>query len=812
MRQDFEDLMLSLSLAGENGEEEQIVPLVDGQDSSQTQQLKTGDVVPVLPLRKMILFPGVLLPVTLSRPKSMRLVEKAYKDELIIGVFSQKNTEIQDPQANDIYPIGTAARVLRIFDVPDGSMMAILEGTQRIWMNEFTSLTPQIMVRVDVTPEKMPSKRDKNFLALATTIKEQAVYILERATNLPQEAKMMLRGITSPDILINYICVNFNMSIEEKQKLILMDDMRVRGEMLLEFLVREVEMVKTQADIQEKAAETMNKEQREYFLHHQLEAIQKELGDTEDERFTALKERAAKKNWPEHAKTAFEDTMKKVERESHHSPDYQMDVTYLETMLDLPWNECTEDNYDIHQAKEVLDKDHYGMEKVKERIIEYLAVLKLKGDMKSPILCLYGPPGVGKTSLGKSVARATGRKYVRVSLGGLHDESEIRGHRRTYIGAMPGRIIDSIRRAGVTNPVLVLDEIDKVREDFHGDPASALLEVLDPEQNTTFHDNYLDIDYDLSKVLFITTANDVSHIHPALLDRMELINVTGYLPQEKHVIATNYLIPKQREAHGLKEEQFRFSDEAIDTIIDSYTHESGVRSLDKQLAKVARITARKIATDENRSEVLSSEDIRQYLGLPTSFHDLQDGNEAVGVVTGLAWTQMGGEILFVECSVSDGKGTISTTGNLGDVMKESATIAYQYLKAHPDLLGVNPEIFQKKDIHIHVPEGAIPKDGPSAGITMVCAIASALKGVKIRGGIAMTGETTLRGKVLPVGGIKEKILAAKRAGAKTIVLSAENERDIREIKPIYVEGLEFKYVKTLDEVLSFVFSGDGSAD
>ena len=484
MRQDFDDLMLSLSMVGENGEkEEQIVPLVDGQDGSQSQNVKTGDIVPVLPLRNMVLFPGVLLPVTLSRPKSMKLVEKAYRDELIIGVFNQKNIEVQEPQARDIYPIGTAARVLRVFDVPDGSMMAILEGLQRIWMDEYTALRPQRMVRVRVEPEKMPSKRDKNFIALATTIKEQATFILDRATNLPQEAKMMLRGINSPDILINYICVNFNMTIEEKQKLILLDDMRMRGELLLEYLVREVEMVKTQAAIQEKAAENMNKEHREYYLHHQLEAIQKELGDTEDKRVVALRERAAKKNWPEHAKTAFEETMKKMERESHHSPDYQMDVTYLETMLDLPWNDCTEDNYDIRKAKEVLDKDHYGMQKVKERILEYLAVLKqtqaaMSKDTKAPILCLYGPPGVGKTSLGKSIATALGRKYARVALGGLHDEAEIRGHRRTYIGAMPGRIISNIKNVQSSNPVFVLDEIDKIGVDYKGDPTSALLEVL----------------------------------------------------------------------------------------------------------------------------------------------------------------------------------------------------------------------------------------------------------------------------------------------------------------------------------------------
>ncbi|MBO4578208.1 MAG: endopeptidase La, partial [Paludibacteraceae bacterium] len=589
MRQDFEDLMLSMVFDDDANLQEQIVPLVDGQDGSQSQQLKSGDTVSVLPLRNMVLFPGVLLPVTLSRPKSMRLVEHAYKAEEIIGVFSQKDNGVQEPETKDIYPIGTAARVLRIFEVPDGSMMAILEATQRIWMEEYVALRPQIRVKVKVEPEKIPSKRDKNFLALATTIKEQAMFILDHATNLPQEAKLMLKNINTPEILINYICVNFNISLEDKQKLLLMNEIQVRGEMLLGHLLKEVEMVKTRADIQEKAEEKMNKEQREYYLHHQLEAIQKELGDTEGERFSALRERAAKKNWPEHAKAAFEETMKKMERESHHSPDYQMDVTYLETMLDLPWNDCTEDNYDIRQAKEVLDKDHYGMQKVKERIIEYLAVLRQtqaakSKDTKAPILCLYGPPGVGKTSLGKSIATALGRKYARVSLGGLHDEAEIRGHRRTYIGAMPGRIISNIKKVQSSNPVFVLDEIDKIGADYKGDPTSALLEVLDPEQNSTFHDNYLDVDYDLSKVLFVATANSLESIPRPLLDRMELIEMTGYLQEEKEEIAKRHLVPKCLKNNGLKASDLRITKKVMGEIIDHYTRESGVRSLERQIA------------------------------------------------------------------------------------------------------------------------------------------------------------------------------------------------------------------------------------
>ena len=810
MRQDFDDLMLSLSMVGENGEEEeQIVPLVDGQDGSQSQNLKSGDVLAVLPLRNMVLFPGVLLPVTLSRPKSMKLVEKAYKDELIIGVFNQKNTEVKEPQAQDIYPIGTAARVLRIFDVSDGSMMAILEGMQRIWMEEYTALRPQRMVRVKVAPEKMPSKRDKNFIALATTIKEQATFILDRATNLPQEAKMMLRGINSPEILINYICVNFNMTIEEKQKLLLVDDMRLRGEMLLEFLVRQVEMVKTQADIQEKAEVKINKEQREYYLHHQLEAIQKELGDTENERVKALKERAEKKNWPQHAKAAFDEMIKKMERESHHSPDYQMDVTYLETMLDLPWNECTEDNYDIRKAKDVLDKDHYGMEKVKERIIEYLAVLKQtqaakNKDTKAPILCLYGPPGVGKTSLGKSIATALGRKYARVSLGGLHDEAEIRGHRRTYIGAMPGRIISNIKKVQSSNPVFVLDEIDKIGVDYKGDPTSALLEVLDPEQNSTFHDNYLDVDYDLSKVLFVATANSLESIPRPLLDRMELIEMTGYLQEEKEEIAKRHLVPKCLNNNGLKAADLKISKRVMGEIIDHYTRESGVRSLERQISTICRKVVTKIALEEEYNHSLTKEDVEAYLGKPRFNRDMWENNNYYGVVTGLAWTSVGGEILFIETSLSKSKTPVLTlTGNLGDVMKESAKIALGYIKAHAEHFGIAQKDLETMSVHLHVPEGAIPKDGPSAGITMTTAMVSAFTRRKVRPRIAMTGEMTLRGKVLPIGGVKEKILAAKRSGITDIVLCEDNRKDVEEIPEMYVQGLTFHYVRDINEVIDF---------
>lgn len=811
MTRDYDDeLLLSMVLADENGEE-QIIPITDGEDAPADLKVHDGDILSILPLRNMVLYPGVLLPITISRPKSMRLINAAYKSEKVIGVFCQRDKDVQDPKSKDLYPIGTAARVLRVFDTPDGGMMAFMEGIEKVEIDEIVAVNPQMKARVNVLEETVPPRRDKEFQALCATIKENAFFILDNATNIPQEAITPLKSVTTPVIIINYICVNFQMTLEQKQELLAINSLRTRGEKLLEFLIKEVEMIKTRADIQEKAVKSMGQEQREYYLHRQLEAIQKELGETDDDskRTEELRERAKAKNWPEHAQKAFEQTMKKIERMHPHSSDYQTEINYAETMLDLPWNDCTEDNYDIRHAKEVLDKDHYGMEKVKERIIEYLAVLKQTKDAKTmdtkaPILCLYGPPGVGKTSLGKSIAKALGRQYARISLGGLHDEAEIRGHRRTYIGAMPGRIISNIKKVQSSNPVFVLDEIDKVGLDYKGDPTSALLEVLDPEQNSTFHDNFLDVDYDLSKVLFVATANTLDSIPRPLLDRMELIEMTGYLQEEKEEIAKRHLLPKCLKSNGLKNTDMRLGKQVIGYIIDHYTRESGVRSLERQISTICRKVVTKVALEEEYNKSVTNADVETYLGKPRFNRDMWETNKYVGVVTGLAWTSVGGEILFIETSLSKSKTpTLTLTGNLGDVMKESAQIALGYIKAHAEHFGIPMKEIETHSVHLHVPEGAIPKDGPSAGITMTTAMVSAFTKRKVRPRIAMTGEMTLRGKVLPIGGVKEKILAAKRSGITDIVLCEENRKDVEEIPAIYVKGLTFHYVKDIDEVINF---------
>ncbi len=764
--------------------------------------------LPILPLRNAILFPNTVIPVTVGRPKSIQLINDVFRSGRLLGAVTQLDAKTEDPTPSDIYRTGTLGRIVKTIEMPDDTITAIIQGVRRFDIRQINITAPYMMAEVSYRRDIVPDAGNPDMDALTGSIKDAAIQIVKLTPHIPQEAGYAIKNIEGYEFIVNFIASSAEIDPPtDKVPLLDIDNLQERALKLLELLNKHIDLLKIKDDLQKKVKSEIDQQQREYYLNNQLKTIQEELGiNAEEEDLSAFRARAKEKKWSAKVAETFEKELRKLEHTNPNSADYNVQYAYVDFLLELPWDELSEDNLDMKNAQKVLDEDHFGLEKVKERIIEYLAVLKLKGDMKSPILCLYGPPGVGKTSLGKSIARALGRQYGRISLGGLHDESEIRGHRKTYIGAMPGRIIQTIKRAGTSNPVIVLDEIDKVTEDFHGDPASALLEVLDPEQNTTFHDNYLDIDYDLSKVLFITTANDVSGIHPALKDRMEMINVSGYLAQEKAAIAQGYLIPKQRKAHGLEEAQFQLSDEAVDTVIDQYTRESGVRGLDKQIAKLARLTAKKIALEEPLPEIIGAEEVKSYLGLPTNFHDIQEGNEAPGVVTGLAWTQMGGEILFVECSPSEGKGVLSTTGNLGDVMKESVTIAYQYLKAHPQLAGITSKELAKKDLHIHVPEGAIPKDGPSAGITMVSAMASALRGKAVRSRIAMTGEITLRGKVLPVGGIKEKILAAKRAGVKEIVLSRENEKDILDIKPLYVEGLTFHYVDTIDQVLEFVFS------
>ena len=797
-------------LLGGSGSEVNIIPVNLESSSQDLKKMELPSLLPILPLRNAILFPNTVIPVTVGRPKSIQLINDTFRAGRLLGAVTQLDAKVEEPTPSDIYRIGTLGRIVKTIEMPDDTITAIIQGVRRFDIQQINITAPYMMAEVSYRRDSIPAPGDADMDALTGSIKDAAIQIVKLTPHIPQEAGYAIKNIEGYEFIVNFIASSAEIDPPtEKVPLLEVDDLRERARKLLVLLNKHIELLKIKDDLQKKVKSEIDQQQREYYLNNQLKTIQEELGiNDEQQDLDEFRKRAKDKKWSAKVAEIFEKELRKLEHTNPNSADYNVQYAYVDFLLELPWDNVSEDNLDMKNAQQVLDEDHFGLEKVKERIVEYLAVLKLKGDMKSPILCLYGPPGVGKTSLGKSIARALGRQYGRISLGGLHDESEIRGHRKTYIGAMPGRIIQTIKRAGTSNPVIVLDEIDKVTEDFHGDPASALLEVLDPEQNTTFHDNYLDIDYDLSKVLFITTANDISGIHPALKDRMEMINVSGYLAEEKVAIAQGYLIPKQQQAHGLKDGQLNLSTAAIETIIDSYTRESGVRGLDKQIAKVARLTAKKIALEQPLPETIGPDEVKAYLGLPTYFHDLQEGNEGPGVVSGLAWTQMGGEILFVECSLSEGKGVLSTTGSLGDVMKESVTIAYQYLKAHPQLAGTTAKELAKKDIHIHVPEGAIPKDGPSAGITMVSAMASALKGQAVRSHIAMTGEITLRGKVLPVGGIKEKILAAKRAGVKVIVLSKENEKDILDIKPLYVEGLTFHYVNTIDEVLSFVFANE----
>ena len=764
------------------------------------------DVLPVLALRAVAVFPGAIFPITIGREKSRVLVSKAEKEGMLIAAVPQQDPNVEDPGLKDLHPFGSAARVLKTLEMPDGSLTAVVQALGIVELKDILSVDPYLEASVSFHEETSPDGKDDSTKMLAQTLRERAAKVIRLSSNSPREAADMLDQIDNFHFLVNFIATTVDVeNFNEKAELLGVTDMSLRAMRLLTVLGTQIQLLDIKQEINRKVQREIDQQQREYYLNNQLRTIQEELGMDEGEDFDKFSKKAEKKKWPAEMKKVFSRELQKLQRFNPSTPEYAIQYNYIQFLLDLPWDECSKDNLDLKHAKQVLDDDHYGLDKVKERIIEYLAVLKLKGNMKSPILCLYGPPGVGKTSLGKSIARALGRQYVRISLGGMHDEAEIRGHRKTYVGALPGRILSGIQKAGTSNPVLVLDEIDKLASDFKGDPASALLEVLDPEQNNTFHDNYLDLDYDLSNVMFITTANTIAPIQPALRDRMEMIDISGYLAEEKFEIARRYLIPKQTVEHGLKKGQLSIGKPALAAIVDQYTHESGVRGLEKQIAKIARVTARKIATGESIPKTLKPEHLKEYLGLPVSFHDRQQGNEGPGVVTGLAWTEMGGEILFVETSVSQGKGNLTMTGNLGDVMKESAQIAYQYIKAHPGLAGLTAEQYAAKDLHVHVPEGAVPKDGPSAGITMVSSMVSALRGQALRHGIAMTGEMTLRGRVLPVGGIKEKILAAKRAGVSTIVISEENRKDVEDIPALYVEGLSFHYVKTIDEVLDFVF-------
>ena len=783
-----------------------IIPVMQDEAPLKFNEADLPSKLAILTLRNAVIFPGTVYPVTIGREKSIKLIREAEKNDLFVGAVPQLDVNVEDPKAEDLSPYGTVVKIVKTLEMPDGTLTAILQGFKRISVDGIISYDPYITARVHYLDDYMSDENSVDNRMIADSLKEKAGYIIRASSFVTKEAVSALRSITNFQFLVNFIATTIEVdNFTDKADLLQYDDLRVRAMKLLTVLDIQVEFLKIKQEINQKVKGEIDQQQREYYLNNQLRTIQEELGMDESGDFEKFRQRADTKKWSADVRAIFDKEMAKLEKYNPSSPDYSIQYNYIQFMLDLPWGETSEDNLDLKHAQKVLDDDHFGLDKVKDRIIEYLAVLKLKGNMKSPILCLYGPPGVGKTSLGKSVARALGRKYVRISLGGMHDEAEIRGHRKTYVGALPGRILNGICRAGTSNPVIVLDEIDKLASDFKGDPSSALLEALDPEQNSTFHDNYLDIDYDLSNVLFITTANGTSTIQPALLDRMEMINVTGYLAEEKLEIAKRYLLPKQLKEHGIGKEELRISKPGLAAIIDSYTHESGVRGLEKQIAKIARVTAKKIALGEDYPHVIKPEHLREYLGLPTNFHDLQKGNEMPGVVTGLAWTSMGGEILFVESQVSVGKGNLSMTGNLGDVMKESATIAYQYLKAHPELAEITPEEFSTKDIHVHVPEGAVPKDGPSAGITMVSSMVSALRGKSLKSGIAMTGEMTLRGRVLPVGGIKEKILAAKRAGVTTIVISEDNRKEIEDIKDIYVKGLTFVYVKTIKDVIDSIF-------
>ena len=771
--------------------------------SDEAIQSLDGQEVPILALRNMVLFPGVTLPIAVGRTKSLNLINEIQKSRKPIGVVCQRNSKVEDPWLNDLYEVGVVADVVKVLELGDGSTNVILQGHSIFHLDDLTDSSPYLKGKISLMDEQLPLENDKEFEVITMSLKELTFNILRNLTEGGQEMAFAIKNIDNPIYLINFLATNIPFAPAEKQALLEQRSIKKRAYKLYSILSKEAQLLELKADIQSKTREDLSQQQREHFLQQQIRTIQDELGTSDDE-ITELENRAKKKKWSNEVAKSFSKELRKLERINPQSPDFNVQYSYLDTLLNLPWDVYTVDKFNLKSVETKLNHDHYGLDKVKDRILEHLSVLKLRGDMKSPIICLYGPPGVGKTSLGKSVADALGRKYARVSLGGLHDEAEIRGHRRTYIGAMPGRIIDALRKCGSSNPVFVLDEIDKIGKDFKGDPSSALLEVLDPEQNGHFHDNYIDMDYDLSKILFIATANSLQTLSQPLLDRMEIIEINGYIMEEKVEIAKKHLIPKQLEEHGFAPKEVDFNKAAISKIIESYTRESGVRELDKKIAKVLRRIARLKATDTEYPKTITLSNLKDYLGAEEYTKDLYEGNDYAGVVTGLAWTAVGGEILYVESSLSKGKGEkLTLTGNLGDVMKESAVIAMQYLKSNSSLFGIDYELFDKYNVHIHVPEGAIPKDGPSAGVTMVTSLASSFTQRKVRENLAMTGEITLRGKVLPVGGIKEKILAAKRAGVKDIILCHENKKDIDEIKDVYLKGLNFHYVKTIKDIIDF---------
>lgn len=782
-----------------------IIPLNEN-DSESTEGIEVPSEIALLPLRNTVLFPGVVLPITVGRDKSIKAVNDAYKADKLIGVIAQKDSTVEDPEKKDLENVGTVAKIIKLIKMPDGGTTVIIQGKSRFCIETVISDDPYFKANIkSLSDEEAP--KDADFEAYVANIKEMASEIIQLSPNIPSEATIILRNIESPSFLIHFVSGNLNTDIKNKQKLLELNNIHERADLLMQLLQTELQFVELKNKVTNKTKTEIDKQQREYFLQQQLKSIKEELGgDTNDREIKEMQKKADAKKWPEAAKEMFKKGIEKLERMHPSTPDYSVVYNHLDLMLDLPWESYTEDRYDLKKSKKVLDEDHYGMDKIKERILEYLAVLKLKGDMKSPILCFVGPPGIGKTSLGRSIANAIGRKYVRLSLGGLHDESEIRGHRKTYIGAMPGRILQSVRKIKSSNPVMILDEIDKVGNDFRGDPSSALLEVLDPEQNNSFYDNYLELEYDLSKVLFIATANNIQSIQPALRDRLEIIELGGYAVEEKLEIAKRHLIPKQKELHGLNHSDFKIGDEITRKIINDYTRESGVRELDRHIAAIMRYQAKEFAMNEKLISSISVKDVEKVLGKPRFAYDLYKNANMAGVAVGLAYTYVGGDILFIETSLSDGKGELRLTGNLGNVMKESASTALTYLQSNAKKYGIDPKIFEKKNIHIHVPEGAVPKDGPSAGVTMLAAIASAVTGKKIKPYLGMTGEITLRGQVLPVGGIKEKILAAKRAGLKEIILCWQNEKDIEEINPGFIKGMEFHFVKNMKEVLELSLS------